>query len=409
MNWPQVALEDIALQEKGAIVSGPFGSNISAKYFVDEGIPVIRGNNLTKGKAKFIDDGFAYLTETKAAEFRNCMAVTDDIVFTAAGSIGQVGIIPPETRYEKYVISNKQLRVRLDISKANPNFVFAWLSSRQMVRYLENMNNGGAVPLLNLGIIRRVPVPLPPIETQHKIAEILSAYNDLIENNRRRIVLLEKAARLLYREWFVHFRFPGHEHVKITNGLPLGWERRSLGDVVEVVKESVSPSDFEEHDIHIGLEHIPRRSFTLADWEPAEGLASGKWRFKEGDILFCKIRPYFHKVGFTIRGGLVSSDAIVWRVQDEAIWPVVLCATSSDHFVAVASKTVREGSKMPRADWKVLQQYEIPIPPGSLHETFNVTVRTVAAQCKTLALQNKALVFARNLLLPRLMNGEIKV
>ena len=409
MKWPQTDLQKIALQEKGAIVSGPFGSNISAKYFVDEGIPVIRGNNLTKGKAKFIDDGFAYLTDAKAAEFRNCMAVTDDIVFTAAGSIGQVGIIPPEARHEKYVISNKQLRVRLDRSRANPNFVFAWLSSPQMVRYLENMNNGGAVPLLNLGIIRRIPVPSPPLETQDKIAEVLSAYDDLIDNNRRRIALLEEAARLLYREWFIHFRFPGHEHVKFIDGLPNGWDRRTLGDVVDVVKRTVRPSNFEEHDIHIGLEHIPRRSFTLANWEAAEGLVSGKWRFEEGDILFCKIRPYFHKVGFTMRRGLVSSDALVWRVRDEADWPVVLCATSSDHFVAVASKTVREGSKMPRADWKVLREYEIPKLPRGLLDIFNDSIQTIAAQCKTLALQNRALAEGRNLLLPRLMNGQIAV
>ena len=181
MNWPKVELQDIALREKGAIVSGPFGSNISAKYFVEDGIPVIRGNNLTKERTKFIDEGFAYLTETKAAEFRNCIAVSEDIIFTAAGSIGQVGMIPPDARYTQYVISNKQLRVRLDRSRVNPNFVYSWLSSPLMVRYLENMNNGGAVPLLNLGIIRKVPVPLPPIETQRKIADILSTYDDLIE------------------------------------------------------------------------------------------------------------------------------------------------------------------------------------------------------------------------------------
>ena len=258
--------------------------------------------------------------------------------------------------------------------------------------------------------IRRLDIgPLPSLDTQKTLGQTLSAYDDLIENNRRRIALLEEAARLLYREWFVHFRFPGHEYVKIVDGLPEGWERRTLGDVVEVVRESVRPSDFDEHDIHIGLEHIPRRSFTLADWEPAEGLASGKWRFEEGDILFCKIRPYFHKVGFTMRRGLVSLDALVWRVHYEADWPVVLCATSSDHFVAVASKTVREGSKMPRADWKVLQKYVIPEPPRGLLATFNDTIRTIATQCKTLALQTKKLAQARDLLLSRLMNGEIAV
>ena len=265
---------------------------------MEEGIPVIRGNNLTKGKAKFIDDGFAYLTETKAAEFRNCMAVTDDIVFTAAGSIGQVGIIPPEARYEKYVISNKQLRVRLDRSKANPNFVFAWLSSLQMVRYLENMNNGGAVPLLNLGIIRRVPVPLPPIETQEMIAYVLSAYDELIENNRQRIALLEESARLLYREWFVHLRFPGHEHAKIIDSLPEGWKRRTLVEIAEVIMGQSPKSRFYNADgnglpfhqgvTDYGFRFVSHRIYSTAVTKLAEA----------GDILVSVRAPV---VGSTLR------------------------------------------------------------------------------------------------------------
>ena len=182
-----------------------------------------------------------------------------------------------------------------------------------------------------------------------------------------------------------------------------------LGDVVEVVRDTVKPSDFEDDDIHIGLEHIPRRSFTLADWELAEDLASSKTRFEEGDILFCKIRPYFHKVGFTLRAGVASSDAMAWRVKDAEDWPLAVCATSSDHFVAVASKTVREGSKMPRADWNVLRNYSIPKPPAGLLGIFNDAVYPITAQCKALALQNRALVQARDLLLPCLVNGEIAV
>ena len=269
---------------------------------------------------------------------------------------------------------------------------------------------GATAGHVNMRDIRRLKLgTLPTVPEQQRLGQIIAVYDDLIDNNQRRIVLLEEAARLLYREWFVHFRFPGHEHVKIIDGVPEGWKRRYLGDVVEVMKDSVKPSYFKENDIHIGLEHIPRRSFTLANWEPTEGLASRKWRFEEDDILFCKIRPYFHKVGFAMRTGLVSSDAMVWRVRDEADWPVVLCATSSDHFVAVASKTVREGSKMPRADWGVLQRYVIPKPPKGLLEVFNDTVRTIAAQCKTLALEYRVLAQARDLLLPRLMNGEVSV
>lgn len=274
---------------------------------------------------------------------------------------------------------------------------------------LREYAGGAAQPLITQQILTGVKAKLHTPTQSKIIAEILSAYDDLIENNRRRIKLLEAAARMLYREWFVHFRFPGHEHVRIIDGLPQGWERRKLAHIVDVVKDTVKPPDFAEDDIHIGLEHIPRRSFTLAEWEPAEDLASGKTRFAEGDILFCKIRPYFHKVGFTLRSGLASSDAIVWRVKESEDWPLVVCATASDHFVAVASKTVREGSKMPRADEKVLLGYSVPKPPEGLLSVFNNSIMPITQQCKTLALQNRALAQARDIFLPRLMNGEIAV
>ena len=315
------------------------------------------------------------------------------------GTIGEVYFIE-----EPYWPLNTALYVT-DFKGNAPRFV-AYLLRNTLRNY---KTEKAAVPGVDRNVLHTLKVQVPNSEKQAVIVSILSAYDDLIENNRQRIALLEAAARLLYREWFVHFRFPGHEHVKITDGLTVGWERRALSDVVEVVKNTVKPSDFTDDDIHIGLGHIPRRSFTLADWESAEDLASGKTRFDEGDILFCKIRPYFHKVGFTLRAGLASSDALVWRVKDTEDWPLVVCATSSDHFVAVASKTVREGSKMPRADWKVLEKYSIPKPPVGLLGIFNDTVYPITAQCKTLALQNRALVQACDLLLPRLMDGAIAV
>ena len=329
-----------------------------------------------------------------------------DIVMCEGGEPGRCAIWKDQV--PGMMIQKALHRIRPDPCLDN-RFLFYSFLKKGRNDELSGLFTGSTIKHLPREKLAKVCIDIPPFPIQQRLADILSAYDDLIENNRRRIALLEEAVRLLYREWFVHFRFPCHEDVRIVDGLPEGWERRTLGDVVKVVKESVRPSDFEEQDIHIGLEHIPRRSFTLANWEPAEGLASGKWRFEEGDILFCKIRPYFHKVGFTMRRGLVSSDALVWRVYDEADWPVVLCATSSDHFVAVASKTVREGSKMPRADWIVLQEYIIPKPPEGLLDIFNDAVQTIATQCKVLALQNKALTQARDLLLPRLMNGGIAV
>ena len=413
MNWTRVELQDIALQEKGAIVSGPFGSNISAKYFVDEGIPVIRGNNLTKGKAKFIDSGFAYLTEAKAAEFSNCMAKTDDIIFTAAGSIGQVGIIPPEARYEKYVISNKQLRVRLDGLKVNPNFVFAWLSSSQMVRHLESMNNGGAVPLLNLGIIRRIPVPLPPIGTQDRIAELLSAYNDLIENNRRRIALLEEAARLLYREWFVHFRFPGHEHVKILDGRFDGWERLPASEAFEVNPKTVRNDDGTIAYFPMGA--LSESGMVVDRGKLEYRQKSTSVRFRNGDILFARITPCLEN-GKT---GLVqklapdevacgSTEFIVLRGRHVSNYFVYLTARQPD-FRGNAIKSMIGSSGRQRVQPSCFDRYLVPVPPALIAMLFDEAVEPMFEHVSRLDQQNQKLAQARDLLLPRLMNGEIAV
>ena len=111
-------LENICLQEKGAIISGPFGSNISSKYFVKFGIPVIRGNNLSLSYDKFYDNDFVFVTKEKADELK-CYAKKNDLIFTAAGTLGQVGIIPTEASYEEYVISNKQIRARIDTKKVD--------------------------------------------------------------------------------------------------------------------------------------------------------------------------------------------------------------------------------------------------------------------------------------------------
>jgi len=409
MKWPLAKFEDVALPGKGMIVSGPFGSNIGSRFFVDEGVPVIRGNNLTFGARRFVDDGFVFLTEEKAREFKNCEAVSGDLVFTAAGTIGQVGIIPTETRFDRYIISNKQLRVRCDKDKVQPLFLFLWFTTDHMRQHIVNQNRGCSIPLINLGTLRNLPIPLPPIGVQESIAETLSAYDDLMENNRRRMALLEESARLLYREWFVRLRFPGNERAHITDGIPEGWERKTLGDICTDLRETVSPDALEPDTPYIGLEHIPRRSISLTEWGAAEVVTSTKLRYKTSDILFGKIRPYFHKVGIAFTDGVASSDAIVIRANTDELRSLVLMVVSSDEFVAEASQTMREGSKMPRADWKHMIKYPVILPPPGLLADFTETVTAITDQLRNLCFQNQKLRTARDLLLPKLMSGEISV
>lgn len=270
-------------------------------------------------------------------------------------------------------------------------------------------SNKSAVPGVDRNVLHEIVTQVPDKATQHRISDALSAYDDLIENNRHRIQLLEESARLLYREWFIYLRFPGHEHVKVVDGVPEGWERVPLSVVGNDVRVSVKPEQVEPDTPYIGLEHIPRRSITLSDWGRAVDVESNKFRFLEGDILFGKIRPYFHKVGFALTDGIASSDAIVIRANDPVYSRYLLALVSSDQFVSVASKTAKEGSKMPRADWNFMQQYPVLLPPRQLLLSFNQVLDDILLQLKTLALHSKKLSGARDLLLPRLMNAEIAV
>jgi len=273
----------------------------------------------------------------------------------------------------------------------------------------ESLNSDAAVPGLNRNHAHSIEAKTPILTIQRRIASILSAYDDLIENNNRRIKLLEESARLLYQEWFVRLRFPGYEHTNIVDDVPEGWIPKTLGDLCFEVREIVNPTELEPDTPYIGLEHIPRRSITLDSWGRADEVTSTKHKYITGDILFGKIRPYFHKVGIAFTDGVASSDAIVMRPMTENLRSLLLLTVSSDRFVAVASKTAREGSKMPRADWKLMKQYHSPLPPEGMLETFNGTIDPIVEQLKLLAFQNQKLKAARDLLLPRLMSGEIAV
>jgi len=207
------------------------------------------------------------------------------------GTLGEVFYIE-----EDYWPLNTTLYVR-DFKGNDPRFLSYFLHTLN----LEQQNTAGAVPGLNRNALHLLPVSIPPLSTQQKIAAILSAYDDLIENNKRRIAILEAMAQSLYREWFVHFRFPGHEKKSMVESalgmIPEGWEVVRLGDIAQEVRRSVNPEAIDPETPYFGLEHLPRKSIALADWGTAKEVQSTKLAFKKGEILFGKIRPYFHKVG----------------------------------------------------------------------------------------------------------------
>lgn len=176
-------LEKICKQEKRSIISGPFGSNISSKYFVESGIPVIRGNNLSLSYDKFYDDGFVFVTKEKADELK-CYAYPNDLIFTAAGTLGQVGIIPVASNYKEYIISNKQIRARIDTNKVDLLYAYYWFSSPWIQKMLKQSNKGSTVPLLTLNEIRDLPILYPEsLVAQNNIAQCIDLISRKIDIN----------------------------------------------------------------------------------------------------------------------------------------------------------------------------------------------------------------------------------
>lgn len=133
------------------------------------------------------------------------------------------------------------MRVTTDTTIADSKFVFYQLQQPEVVGWVEKHAVGATMLNLNTTILSNIPLLLPPIETQRRIADILSAYDDLIENNRKQIKLLEEAAQRLYKEWFVDLRFPGHEHTKIVDGVPEGWEKSTVAAVSSILRRGISP------------------------------------------------------------------------------------------------------------------------------------------------------------------------
>ena len=151
--------------------------------------------------------------------------------------------------------------------KVHPRFLHYYLMAPKWRAVVDaNIISGATVDRIPIKRFPDFEVTLPALDVETLIADRISTYDDLIENNRRRMALLEESARLLYQEWFVRLRFPGHEHIRIVDGVPEGWQRKTLGDVCEDVRESVTPDTLEPETPYIGLEHMPRRSNSLSEW-----------------------------------------------------------------------------------------------------------------------------------------------
>lgn len=271
----------------------------------------------------------------------------------------------------------------------------------------ENFNSAGAVPGVNRNVLHKLAIPEPPKE-QKKVAAVLAAYDQLIQNNDDRIAILQAMAGEIYREWFVRMRFPGYESTEFTKGVPKGWSVRPISTFAKEVRSSVKREDLRDDELYVGLEHLPRKSIALGNHTTVASIDSNKLRFKERDILFCKIRPYLHKVVLAHVAGVCSTDAIVLRPTDSVHEAFLLYTVFSDTFIELAT-VASKGTKMPRADWAFLEKLELKVPTKELLEEFQEYFDGVFQQITNRLAANQLLKEVRPWLLRRLMSNKLSV
>ena len=376
----------------------------------DDG-PVFLGiKNITEDGRLNLSD-VRHISESDYPEWtRRILPTPGDIVFTYEATLNRYAIIPPGFRG---CLGRRVALIRPNPEVVDPLFLFYYFFGAEWrATIAKHMILGSTVDRIPLVNFPKFEVSLPPLPVQGKIAAILSAYDNLIENNTRRIAILEEMARALYREWFVEFRFPGHEASRMVASrlglIPEGWQVASLGDICHEMRVGVDPVDVDPETPYLGLEHLPRRSVAVVDWGAANDVQSGKLKFQAGDILFGKIRPYFHKVAVPPVSGVCSTDAIVIKPNSDELFGLVLGCVSSDDFVAYATKT-SQGTKMPRANWDVLTMYPIALPPSAMVCQFDKFIRSLVLQIHNLIFHSRNLRAQRDLLLPRLVSGQVEV
>ena len=348
------------------------------------GYPSIRTPNV--GRGRLILDGVNRVSEKVYEEWtKRAVPEPGDLILAREAPAGNVAVIKDG---QIVCLGQRTVHLRPDRETVDPDFLCYYLLTPRQQGLLLAGETGATAKHVNLRDIRRLDIGLlPGLDTQRTLGQILATYDDLIENNRRRIALLKEAARLLYREWFVHFRFPGYEHVKIIDGLPEGWEQRTVGQIAEL-----------KYGKALKKENRIDGSFPV---------------YGSSGIVGCHQAALAEGPAIVVgRKGNVGS--IYWCPVN--FWPIdtvyFIPKEQSDFWVYLALPSAgfqNTDAGVPGLNRDFAYSRKLASPPGRLRRVFNEAVEPMFAQLTTLEDYNQTLAQGRNLLLPRLMNGEIAV
>ena len=452
---------DVAAPSRNALVGGPFGSDLVSRDYVPSGVPVIRGANM--GHGRWVDGEFVYVTPEKADSLASNCAKPGDLVFTQRGTLGQVALVPKKGA-DRYLISQSQMKVTLDPTKADALFLYyVFISAEQQAYIVQNAITTG-VPHTNLGILRNTPLTLPPLAEQKAIAAVLGALDDKIELNRRMNATLEAMARALFQSWFVDFDpvrrnldraangkhklptlgkdpaatfqsleldalFPAAFQDSAVGHIPLGWKVGVLDELTKFVIGgdwgATEPTDDETVSCYCirgadipslqsgGVGKMPTRFLKPSSIEKRQ-LADGDLAIEisGGSPTQCTGRP------------VLASEALLQNLGQPLVASnfcriVKLKSPALSKFVYLWLRRLYDAGELFQFETGTTgiknfafvifsEKYPVVVPDLRVAEAFDRAVSPFFARIQANSQESRTLATLRDTLLPKLLSGELK-
>lgn len=373
------------------------------------GIPVVKIKNITSSNSVDLE-ATDYVPESLLTpKLQKFVINNGDILVAMTGATaGKVG----------RVCTNRPLLLNQRVAKIAPvgadqSFIWAVVSSQEYQEKFFYLADGAAQPNMSGSQIEGVEIPLPPLPVQQRIAGVFSAYDELIENSQRRIKILEAMARTLYREWFVHFRFPGHESVPLApsplGDIPEGWEVKKLSTVAEVNRVQINARSAPEELHYIDISSVsPGQIDSTTTYAFADAPGRARRIVQHGDVLWSCVRPNrrSHAQVMYPKVNTIASTGFAVLTATKLPFTFLYFATTTDDFVAYLTNNAT-GAAYPAVTAPVFEKAELVVPSAALLTKFGDVTVPMAEEIHALQRQIQNLRQTRDLLLPRLLSGQI--
>ena len=417
MIWPTKTLGDIAADAGGEVRTGPFGSQLHKHDYVEtqSATPVVMPKDMVEGR---IDtSSIARIDDMTRERLSAHILMPGDIVLGRRGEIGRRAWVGD--RENGWLCGTGSMRISIRNShEVIPRYLYYFLELPSTIGWLRGHSVGATMSNLSAGVVQQMPVTYPSIDVQQAIIDALDNFETLVKNNRWRIEILEELARLLYREWFVHFRFPGHEDVELVDSelgpIPGNWTISQLGDEVTLKRQNIMPHEYADEEFdHYSIPAFDANRRPSVD--PGVDIRSGKYLLTDQSILVSKLNPRIPRIWradttMGNRRAVASTEFLV--LTEPSPWSLVFVyglVSSTEFTNALASTAGGTSTSHQRVKPADVLATAVLRPPLKLVEMYTEAVEPLLSLADVLLRQVEVVREVRDLLLPRLVSGELNV